>query len=147
MAVQITFDYENAKNILRQSIDNDARPIVILEADLENRKKLASELLQSNENISEISLSEFLTEYVYSIKKQTSLLNYSHIIVNDVKNLRGFSKTLKILSTFIDNMTANNVSVIFMGNDIFYDMSEVIHISGSKIHYIMKIEPERTDEI
>ena len=144
MAVTMTFDYQNAKNILAKSIDNDARPIVILEADSADCENLSSELFELNENILKISLSEFLSEYVYSIKKQASLLGYSHIVVNDVKNLRGFSKTLKILSTFIDNMASHNVSVIFMGSNICYDMSEVIHISGSKIHYIIKIEPERT---
>ena len=143
MAIRMTFNYENAKNILKKSLDNDARPIVILEADSGDRENLFSELFESNENILTISLSQFLAEYVYSIPKQISLLEYSHIVVNDVKNLRGFSKTLKILSTFIDNMTSHNVSVIFMGSNICYDMSEVIHISSSKIHYIIKIESER----
>ena len=142
MAVRMTFDYQNAKTILAKSIDNDARPIIILEADDEDRKTLSSELFEQRENILTIPLSDFLTGYVYSIEKQASLLNYSHIIVDNVENLRGFSRTLKILSTFIDNMAYRNVSVIFMGNNNCYDMSEVIHISGSKIHYIIKIEPE-----
>ena len=144
MAVRMTFDYENAKNILTKSIENDARPIVILEADSKERESLSSELFELKENIFKVSFSEFLTGYVYSIEKQASLLKYSHIIVNNVENLRGFSRTLKILSTFIDNMTSHNVSVIFMGSNICYDMSEVIHISDSKIQYIIKIEPERT---
>ena len=83
---------------------------------------------------------DFLLEYVYSIKRQEQLSEYGYIVVDCIEKLRGLSGTLKILSTFIDNMTAKNVSVIFMGSNVFYDMREVMHIMGSKIQYIMKIE-------
>lgn len=144
MAVKMILDYQNVKSILSRTIDNDARPIIILEADAEDRRDLSSELFCSKENVFEIPFSEFLTEYIYNISKQASLLSYSYIVINDIENLRGFSKTLKILSTFIDNMASHNVAVVFMGSNISYDMSEVIHISGSKIQYIIKMESERT---
>lgn len=146
MAVEMIFDYANAANLLLQSIKNDARPVILLDAESSDRIRLAREVFDNFENIFRISFSDFLTDYVYSIKNQASLLEFSYIAVDNVEGLRGLSKTLKILSTFIDNMTMHNISVIFLGNSVSYDLREVIHISGSKIQYIIKIEPERTNE-
>ncbi len=146
MAIEITFLYENAKELLKESLENDARPIIILDADADIRKRLSDELFSLHTSVFKISFQDFLSGYVYSIRKQQELLNFSYIIVDDTEKLRGLSATLKILSTFIDNMIVQNISVIFMGSNTSYDMKEVIQMSGSKIRCIMKIEPERTNE-
>lgn len=146
MAIEVTFLYENAKEFLSETLENDARPIIILEADEDLRERFSNELFALHTSALKISFQDFLSHYVYSIQKQQEMLDFSHVVVDNVEKLRGLSATLKILSTFIDNMIAHNVSVIFMGNNVSYDMKEVIQMSGSKIQCIMKIEPERINE-
>lgn len=143
MAIEMTYNFPNAKRLLMTIAQNDARPIILLDGDKTSRILLCESIF--SENTLKMSFCDFMSEYVYSIKKQQELLNFSYIIIDDVEHLRGLSATLKIISTFIDNMVSNGVSVIFMGDNTTYDMREVLHIIGSKIHYIIKIEPERNN--
>lgn len=145
MAVEMTYEYPNAERLLSRIIENDARPIIILNGEKTSRVCLYENLFSDLGQVLKMSFYDFMSEYVYSIKKQQELLDCSYILIDDVENLRGLSATLKILSNFIDNMVLNNVSVIFMGENTTYDMREVLHIIGSKIHYIIKIESERTN--
>lgn len=143
MAVELTLNYENAKNLLFQSISNDARPIAIIDAKDEDRALLIHELFSNNGCVGYIHFDVFLSKYIYNVSSQEELLNYSYIIIDNVKNLVNMTAMMKILSTFIGKMTENYVSVIFMGENTASNLRGILHMAGSKIQYIIKIESER----
>lgn len=149
MAAEIIYEYPNAEKLFRYITENDARPVVILNAEKKARMRLYDEVFSVCGRAVRVFFSDFIKNYLCNIGKQRELAGYSYIIIDDVEKLHGLSATLKILSGFIDNMYLNGASVIFMGNNTAYDMREVLHIIGSKIHYIIKIEDEREniDEI
>lgn len=149
MAAEIIYEYPNAEKFFLYITENDARPVIILNAERKARVSLYETVFSVCDRVLRISFADFMTNYLYNIRKQRELSDYSYIIIDDVEKLHGLSATLKILSGFIDNMSSNGVSVMFMGDNTVYDMREVLHIIGSKIHYIIKIENEREnfDEI
>ncbi len=147
MGMEMTLGYERARDLISLSVKNDARPIVLAEISDETKKILFDEAFCDASGIFCVELEDFLMNYVYSIEKQRTLLSYHYIIVDNIINLRGKSGTLKIISTFIENMKNYNVSVMFFGKEAFREMEEVLRICGSKINYIIKIEDiERNTE-
>ena len=143
MAVELTLNYENAKNMLFQSISNDARPIAIIDAQTNERALLIHELFSEDSCTLYIHYDVFISGYIYDISGRNKLLNYSYIIIDNVKNPGNMTATMKILSSFISSMAINNISVIFMGEHATENMRGILHMSGSKIQYIIKIQHER----
>ena len=143
MAVELTLNYENAKNMLFQSISNDARPIAIIDARSEERALLINELFSDNNYVCYMHYDVFISKYIYNISNRTKLLDYPYIIIDNVKSAGNMTAMMKTLSTFISDMAPNCVSVVFMGENTSANMCGILHMVGSKIQYIIKIEPER----
>ena len=143
MAVELTLNYENAKNMLFQSISNDARPIAIIDAPNEDRALLINELFSNDSYVCYMHYDVFISKYLYNMANMEQLFDYPYIIIDNVKNPGNMTAMMKTLSTFINNMAANFISVIFMGENTSYNMRGILHMTGSKIQYIIKIESER----
>ena len=143
MAVELTLNYENAKNMLFQSISNNARPIAIIDANNEDRALLINELFSNDGYVYYMHYEVFISNYIYNISNQKKLLDYPYIIIDNVKSTGNMTAMMKTLSTFINNMAANFISVIFMGENTAHNMRGILHMAGSKIQYIIKIETER----
>ena len=143
MAYTMSLTREKTYELLELTLNNGARPVIVLEDAEDVAHELFVELLFSDRKDTVIfDYSDFIMNEAFSIDKINELALKGYVIVEDVKFLYGKSATSKILADFAKSMQEAGTGVIFTGKRVTVDMAEFIEQAGENVHYVIVLESE-----
>lgn len=143
MAYTVNLTREKTYELLELTINNCAKPVMIIEDNDGVAHEIFIELLFADRKDTAVfNYGDFIMSEAFSVSKIAELSKLGYIIVEDVKHLYGKSATSKILVEFVSKMQDAGVGVIFTGKRVIRDMAEFIEQADGVLQYIIELEPE-----
>ena len=143
MAYTLSLTREKTYELLELTINNGARPVIVIEDGDEVAHELFVDLLFSDRKDTLIfNYNDFIMNEAFSLSKINELSKVCYVVVEDVKYLYGKSATAKILAEFAGKMQEAQTGIIFIGKRAIMDMAEFIEQADDVVQYIIKLEEE-----